>query len=53
MGAHPSCPSSSPLKRKPSTGLIFADLNVGMTSTVAARNVRKSSPRGTCRQALK
>ena len=44
---YPSCPSSRPENRKPSTGDALTDLNSGMTNTVAARNVRKSRPRGT------
>lgn len=43
---HPSWPSTRPEKRNPSTGEALTDLNTGMTSTVAARNVRKSSPSG-------
>ena len=42
----PSWPSTSPEKRKPSTGEALADLKTGTTSTVAARKVRKSRPRG-------
>ena len=35
-----------PEKRKPSTGEAFTDLKMGMTRTVAAKKVRKSSPSG-------
>ncbi len=44
---HPSFSRMSPLKRNPSTGEALTDLNIGMMITVAARKVRKSSPRGT------
>lgn len=45
--AYPSCPSSSPENRKPRTGDALTDLNNGMTRTVAAKKVKKSSPSGT------
>ena len=47
FSAHPSCPNIRPVNKKPSTGEALTDLNKGITSTVAARNVRKSSPSGT------
>lgn len=43
---HPSCCRRTPLKRKPSTGETLNFLNNGMTTTVAPRNFRKSSPSG-------
>ena len=45
--AYPSCPNSRPENKKPSTGDALTDLNSGMTKTVAAKNVRKSKPKGT------
>lgn len=44
--AYPSCPKTSPVKRKPNTGDAFTDLKIGITRTVAAKNVKKSRPRG-------
>jgi hypothetical protein len=35
-----------PEKRNPKTGEAFTDLKSGITNTVAAKNVKKSSPRG-------